>query len=371
MKILERSDCNCERQLELDIAKAICIIGMALVHCYELFPFNEVHNADITFVLTYVLNTIFGAPTFMICMGIGLVYSRKSTPNKIISRGLLLVAVSLTFNTVRFGIPYVITGMLSGDLNLPFFLSTIFYVDILTFAGLALILFGLLKKFGSPYYAILIIALVMSAIATFLTVDTGDNWILNLFVGNFLPVTKDPVTEYSTYFPLFNWFIFVVFGCGFGLILKKVKDKKLFYAVFSGISAIVMTVYLCICIPNKIGLCQEDITYTMFYKFYDAFIALIGTVMLFGLYHFASYILPGFIKRFFVFLSKGITKFYITHWLIYTFIYTIVVVFNENWEIPNALVGLAIGIAVFIVSTLVVLLINTIQERSALKKQAA
>lgn len=368
MKLFDRSDCNCGRQIEPDIAKAICIIGMVLVHCYEILPFNEIGNAGYIYVLVYFLNTIFGAPTFMICMGIGLVYSRKNTPDKIISRGFLLIAVSLIFNAIRFCMPYTITGMFSGDFTVPYLISLIFYVDILSFAGLALVLFGFLKKCKLPDYVIFIIALAMSAVGTFVTVDTGDNWILNMSVGVFLPVTKDPVIEYNAYFPLFNWFIFVAFGYGFGLILKKVKDKKRFYALFSGISAIVMIVYLCICIPNKIGLCQEDITYTMFYKIYDAFIAFLGTVMLFGLYHFASYILPDFIKRFFTFLSKGITKFYIIHWMIYMIIYTLVLMFAENWEIPNAFVGLAISIPVFIVSSLI---LNRIQKRSELKKQTA
>lgn len=368
MKIFDRSDCNCERQIELDMAKTFCIIGMVLVHCYGMLSYNQTGNSGLVFVLIYILNTIFGAPTFLICMGIGLVYSRKNTPEKILARGFRLLAVSLAFNTVRFGVPYILSYWVYNEFSFPFLFSCIFYVDVLTFAGLALILFGLLKKLKLPNYVFFVIALVMSVIATFVKVDTGDNWILNLFVGYFLPVTEDPVTGYSTYFPLFNWFLFVVLGYGFGLILKKVKDKKLFYAVFSGISTVVMIVYLCICIPDRIGLCTEEYTYTIFYKVYDVFIAFFGTVMLFGVYYFASIILPAFMKRLFEFFGKGLTAFYVIHWGAVMLVDSLITVFDEKWEIPNPLVGLTIGVSVFIVSTLILCLVNMIRKRSAERK---
>ena len=369
-KIFSKNDVNNDRQIEIDIAKAICIFGMAIVHIFEtgllLNPsFGE--GEFLSYLFVYILNTCFGASIFMVCMGLGLAYTKKSSPMQIIKRGFVMFLASFVFNFFRFTIVDILTEASAGEFNVPYLVSSVFFVDILTFAGLALMLFGLLKLFKTPYWLLLIIALSMSTLGTIFQAIPTNSWAATLFICPFLPVAKDPIIDYNAYFPLFNWFIFVVLGYGFGLLLKKVQNKGLFYAIVSGVCGLFAIIYLAICIPNKCGLCYPELANTMFIKIYDALICFVIAIAVFGLYYALSHVLPKVIKKFISFLSKGITGFYVIHWLTISALGIVALSIDETWQIPNVYVCLPIGIGVFVISCLILFAFNKIKEKIKLK----
>lgn len=69
---------NTERQLELDIAKALSIIFMVFVHCIIICEYLNYSLSDAyTIIVQYILGGPCAAPVFMFCMGVGIIYSKK------------------------------------------------------------------------------------------------------------------------------------------------------------------------------------------------------------------------------------------------------------------------------------------------------
>lgn len=362
-KIFSKDDVNNSRQIELDIAKAVCLFGMALVHCFETIPLGFDQSNPFVYILIFVLNTCFGASTFIICMGIGLAFTKNNAPIQIIKRGLIMLGLSFVFNFFRFTIIDILLYLVDGSVGIEFIISSVFFVDVLTFAGLALILFGLLKLIKVPYFGILGISLVMAVLGTIFNAIPTSSWITNMLVCPFLPVKEDPTIGYNAYFPLFNWFIFVTLGYGLGLVLKKVKEKGLFYGVFAGFSGLFTVIYLTVCIINKAGLCEPTQSAMMFLEVYDSLAAFLITVAVFGLYYLISHVLPNFLKSYVSFLSKGITKFYVIHWFMYDLVMILALLINPDWTIPNPFIAVLIGLGVYVVSVLILLLITKIKEK--------
>jgi uncharacterized membrane protein len=74
----------------------------------------------------------------------------------------------------------------------------------------------------------MLLALVMSVCGSQLhIIHTGNN-LLDSILGLFVGICG----EYcESYFPLLNWFIFIVFGYGLGYTLRRCKDLKRFFAM--------------------------------------------------------------------------------------------------------------------------------------------
>ncbi len=63
---------NTGRQPELDLLKALCVVGMIFVHV-----FLDLGDHVMPGVVDDYLTEFFGAATFMICMGIGMRYMHR------------------------------------------------------------------------------------------------------------------------------------------------------------------------------------------------------------------------------------------------------------------------------------------------------
>lgn len=213
---------NTGRQDELDIVKGLAIIFMIWCHVYR-----ELGADTTTFggmMVDSILGGPFAAPMFMICMGVGICYSRKSTPNQFFKRGGLLILAGYGLNVARFVIPQIIVSLITGSkVFTEELLSNFMQVDILQFAGVAFILIGLAKKLMFPRYTLLILAIIMS-VAGVLLKDKGTGFLLaDLILGLFWK------TQSNAYFTLFHWFIFPVAGMFLGEWLLRCKDKKKMY----------------------------------------------------------------------------------------------------------------------------------------------
>ena len=348
--MFSRNEINTGRQIEVDIAKAICIIGMVLVHAFEQLPFVEGSGGAGEFILMRIGNTIFGATLFMFCMGVGMAYTKKNNPNLIMLRGLTIFIIGLLLNFFR-----IVLGMLITNAVHPGFYSTNIIIiellqnDILYFAGLAMMLFGLLKKLKIPGWGILLISVVMSILGTIFKGYDFHNVYGNLIAGWFIG-TNYPGIQFDTtsFFPLLNWFILVAAGYCFAWILKRVEKKGRFYMVFSSISAVLIGLYIGLCIGPKVGFFQDDFRCTYHIATYDALISLCGAVFAFGLYYGLSHILPKIVLKGATTLSKYINTVYCIQWVVYgnlTTIYSVCApdLTFEAWKI--ALYGL--GVLVF------------------------
>ncbi|GEM_PF-1416371 len=228
---------------EIDYVKAFCILAMVIEHCYGTFyaSFCD-YSIDVAepaiFTILNLCNILIGPSAFMFCMGFTVSVGKEHHANACMTRGVSLFFMGLLLNYVR-GTFARNVFFFSQDADLLCRqMIDVLGGDILLFAGLGFMLLGLLKKIKLNAWGIFIAAILLSAIGTLLRyTDTGEpvsNGILGLFVG----------ANSESYFPLFNWFIFIAAGNLFSFYYVKIKDIKKFYAIALPVSAVLGAVYL-------------------------------------------------------------------------------------------------------------------------------
>ena len=219
--VFSKDEVNTGRQIELDIAKGFAILFMIWVHTAETFS----AGTDLGYeIVDNFLGGPFAAPVFMVCMGIGMRYGRKTAARDFAKRGVGLLMIGLILNVFRYVLPMLTVYALSGE---KLYLNTftfLFGVDILEFAGLAFLFFALAKKLKWKDSTLLIIAAVASVMGALLKWTATGNMYIDQFTG-YIWGNDDA----QTYFPFLNWIIFPVFGYLFAKVFRHLADKKTFY----------------------------------------------------------------------------------------------------------------------------------------------
>ena len=146
-KFFSGAEVNTHRQIEIDFVKSILITLMILTHCFEYLSTPAVQEGNWYYFVVTVVNNFLGggACAYMMCMGIGIAYSRKSIPEEFIKRGVLLFLAGYALNAARFGIPSFLF-FLAGRISFSDVASDLLATDIMQFAGLAMILFAGLRE---------------------------------------------------------------------------------------------------------------------------------------------------------------------------------------------------------------------------------
>ena len=311
-KVIENKLPNEGRQIGIDLAKCLAIIFMITIHCLMEF------DADTTTTFYKVVDIVFGsilaAPVFMTAMGVGLAYSKKNSPKQIIFRGINIFLLGFLLNFIRVIPDYIIAGV-ERDSSLLF--KTVFYEtfcgDILPFAGLALILFGLLKLAKFNEYHILLTGLVLSLIGTFIPLFITDNIILNILAGQFF-ITQY-VDDVTMAFPILSWFIFPCFGYWYGMQLKKANNPNYFHLIVGGIGSIIAIVGFILSSHFGFGFVGQPSDVTFYgLKCYDALFCLGAAFGLFGLCHFITKISPMKLNNCYSKMSDALNLIYMIHW---------------------------------------------------------
>ena len=208
---------NTGRQPELDLLKALCVVGMIFVHVFLDLGKNVMPT-----VIDDYLTEFFGAATFMICMGIGMRYMRRQSPGTYVVRGFGLLTIGQFLNILRNALFNLIAWWATGR---QFFIANAFLIlqaDILTFAGLSFMLMALFKRLKLSDGTILSISVGMSLLALILwhLVKMPENYMANQMIGFFI------ISDAESYFPLLCYFIFVAFGYFIGGYYPRIKDKR-------------------------------------------------------------------------------------------------------------------------------------------------
>jgi len=212
---------------ELDIIKALAIFLMVMTHIDEIF-FSYAWE-DKAFCppagVWQVLDswaTVLAPALFMFSMGVAINFSHRHESGQWIARGLKLI---LTWFLLKASYCLVaIRHMCAEDLTtVQYLVRTVFYSDILCFAGLFFVVVGLLRKLRVPKAAIALLALGLFAAGQFIELNTPIvfwNAITGLFVA----------TE-VTAFPFFHWMIHPLLGLAWGWMLCRAKDRDRFCLV--------------------------------------------------------------------------------------------------------------------------------------------
>ena len=305
------------RQYELDLLKALALVTMTICHAIiALGKHQGGYNADFPYWLgRVVIGDYFAvAHAFMFAMGVGITYSRKSTPSDLMRRGLRIYILGYILNFFRYGIYNLALMLFDSSAKLSKVIVTTLTPDILQFAGLALIFTGLLKQFKLNELHIFIVGSALSALGTIIPfIDTG-NFALNYIIGHFINTTTD-----TSYFSLFHWYFFVSCGLLFGAVIRRVEDLERFYRrtmiIFGSIAAVYLAAsfvfgefflsrwrtYEAASLPEAVGLLSIDL-------------------FLLTVFHYILKKVDISKLSFCVEMSKNVNEYYMLHWIILGFI---------------------------------------------------
>ncbi|MCR5683190.1 MAG: heparan-alpha-glucosaminide N-acetyltransferase domain-containing protein [Clostridiales bacterium] len=238
---LKKEEINTSRLYHLDLLKALAAASMILCHCVIMLGVH--HNGYENDFLYWFGDIVLGdyiavAHAFMFAMGVGFVFTKANAPGDYVKRGAKTFLLGYMLNFFRYGIYALIEGVISGEFE-PQTLEALFGPDILQFAGLAMILTGVLKRLGLNEAHIFLLSLVMSAAGSFLVlIDTG-SYVGNLLLGHVITTTED-----TSRFALLNWYVFAASGMLFGAAVRRTENTDLFYKRLLVISGVVSAVYL-------------------------------------------------------------------------------------------------------------------------------
>ncbi len=342
---------NTGRQYEIDLARAVVIFFLAPIHVAIACSTYEALGSGIPYILDTVIGGPFSAPMYMFAMGLGMFYTRKSSPKDYFLRGARLLALGYVLNIFRSIIPYLIGYKITG--NAEKYLEPLLFEmlgnDILVFAGISMMLMAGLFAIHTNRSVLLILALASSALGTLLKGINVGNDLGNIFLG-YLIGTENARGETMSYFPLLNWIIFPLAGYLFASILVRVRDKKTFYLWLSLPCALFTIVYFILGIRSRTGM--FGVSESCFYHlaFSDAIASLILTLALIGLYYFLSLILPQWFLRLAGTVSRNITEVYFIHWIFVSVITDLLLYIVRGSQILTSSQILLLGTAISIAS---------------------
>lgn len=368
-QIFDTNEVNTGRQMEIDIARAILVFCLALIHttlqCVTIPQLEDV--TSIAFVMDSIIGGPMGAPLFMFIMGIGVAYSKNNTSTKNIQRGFHLLILAFVLNICRAGIPYTITYLITKDYD--FYIKNlwthIFSLDILAFAGPAFILIGILQHFKLDEKKMIIISIVMSLISNFFNGIDFHNPVLNVLLGFFIGTENGDVVIYTD-FPLLNWFAFPILGLLFGKQLKHMKDKKKFYTLVSPVLFVFSVIFIIIENVFYFGMFSEGDNCFYHMRTYDIFVSIALNIGLFGFYYAISGILPEKFKNLCNLISRNINRVYCIHWVIVNVTINCILRNILGTTIIPAYVYLPIGT---IISIVAIFLAHMVENRAIKKKE--
>jgi uncharacterized membrane protein len=215
------------------------MVFVVVVHVLEQLSSQTVKDSLFGGVIN--MGTSMGAATmFMFLMGVGLSLSRSTTFFVGIRRGVQLFLLAFLLNLLRGTIP-TLAGLAMHQYTLedlkpysPLYVTL--EIDILHFAGLALIILAIIRRISAKWFFGLGAAVAVLLLCPLMYGRTAASPVLS-YLTNFIWRTK----EYG-HFPIFPWLAYPLFGMVFGHFLKNAKNRQVFFIRSAAIGSLVCLV---------------------------------------------------------------------------------------------------------------------------------
>lgn len=349
---------NSGRQLELDLAKTVVIVNLAVIHTVIECSTDQVLAHGFPYFYDSIIGGPLAAPMFLFAMGIGFVYTKRQTAKDFLIRGLKLGLVAFCLNLLRFFLPFVTGFLITGDREQ--YLQPLFYRvfgnDVLQFATICLLFMALIKKLKIPDFLLVLMALVMRLAGDFLlNVDTGSQ-ILNVILGHFVGIEDAPEMVFSD-FPFLLWFMVPVSGYIFAKKLITCTDKRKFYLVCSLPCLIFAVFWFAKGISNTTGMFDEGQNAYYHMKTPDMISAICAAIAVLGIYFWLVKIFPQKLMNGVVKISSAITYVYCIQWIIVMWATDFLLFVLRGSQLLPEKYSILLGYAISIVSvTLAILL---------------
>jgi uncharacterized membrane protein len=220
-----------DRVLAIDLARGLAVLFMVWIHVLITFSTPQVMHSPFGTIIEF-LGGPPAAPVFMALMGVSFYYSRHTDFRAGVLRGVRIIALGYVLNFLRGVLPIVLVGKLSPAAyaaippDVADCVEAFLELDILQFAGLALIVMAVIRQIRVNKYLLLAAAVAIAVVAPLLWgIGTGVpvlDRLLDLLWGD----KPSPVPAVGNFvsFPFFPWFAFVLAGMVFGDTLTKSDD---------------------------------------------------------------------------------------------------------------------------------------------------
>ena len=363
-KIFLNEPRNTSRQWELDLARTVIIFCLGIVHVIIESTTDEGLCSGIPYLFDTIIGGPFGAPMFMFVMGVGMCFTIKNSPKDFFVKGAIRFAFGYVLNICRFLIPYSIGYWITGDYAtyVEPLLYKVLCNDILTFAGLSMMIMALFMKLKLSKPVMMIVAAVMCGFGTLLNGVDVQSPLGNIFLGYFIG-TEDAAGMVLSYFPVLNWMIFPVFGYVFGSVLKYVKDKKLFYLTFSLPAAIIAVVYFIVGINLERGMFGEGQNCYYHMIFSDVMASICLTLGTIGAYYFITLKLPEKVLSIIKTISRNITSTYCIHWVLVSVVVNVGIYAARGTTLMAPWQSVAVGTAISVTAMVIAHLYTKVKGR--------
>ena len=331
------------RRIEADGAKCLAILFMAIIHCMETF------EVDLSNGMGWLFNIISGgllaAPVFMFCMGMGFAYSRRTSQKYLVTRGLKIFFLGYLLNFLREAAPLMYCRLVGDTEAATAALTAFAEVDIMQFAGLSMILTGLLQKTKNPPVYAVAVGICLSMVQTFLPCYESES----LFPGALIALlfhTEIPYAEMA--FPLFGWFLFPAVGYFFGTMQKKAEHPVRFLLKTGICCGVCGTVYFVLGKRIGFGMISDS---ALFYKMplpdgvANACLVPALLLLMYGLLYAAP--LP--VKQTVTRISRQVNTIYFIHWIVIEWFVHLVLQY---------ILGLSVGLGLSVLIGIFVLLVT-------------
>jgi len=180
---------------DFDLARGIAIVFMILQHSFWVFGKYPTSNLFDSIIIEIAISLGgFSAPVFMILMGLFFGFKKENSVKYGLLRGIKLICLGYVLNIFRFVLPFSIgTELMLIDYPVLFegFSSPIweiFFLDILQFAGLALIILTLIEKYcrENELYSFIIamLAIFLALFSSFFITNSPLDFFLEYFWSN-------------------------------------------------------------------------------------------------------------------------------------------------------------------------------------------
>lgn len=348
---------NTGRQLEIDLLKAFSIITMIICHVFDIMTTTGEGDDLLKHIIYFFGNLSSGL--FIICMGIGIVYTTHDSPPAFAKRGIKLLLQGYLLNFFKNFLPLLfLTGFNPLEIDQEDRFST-FSTEILTLAGLVFLLTALLKKLKCKPWIYCAVALTFQVIATVFNGAFDNSPIAVRYILGLFFYTGSPIVSG---YPLFVFYIYVCFGMLFGKSLQYTENKRKFYLKWAVCGAAVFVVSSVIYKLVKFNLSDYYLTETYHANILPAAIWFIGLSVIWAAVSYpASLIINAKTRNAVMFLSRNITNIYVIHWFCIIFVMLTLYVIAGGPLPPIA--GLPLSAAICLITIALSKLWNTVKTK--------
>lgn len=319
-----------ERFIALDVMKTLAIFLMVLGHVVIMYGSPAAIASDLTRWLAFTTEGI-GAPAFIFAMGASIMLSSHKSPMRILQRGVLLFVVGYILNLLKFYPTIALFGVFPQELfvetgrsnDVGGLVSFILIADILQFAAIAYVICAFLQPWVSrfrPLGVLLAIPFLLLAPMLYERDASASNYLLQLIYGK----------NYQVYFPLFPWLGFALMGMSVGSWIGTGGGKKktlLIGLPIAGIILIAGGVFLIL--RNAEQYFGSD----YYHRGIGALLMYSGQLLLLlPLYHLLDRIFPIWMRTFFVYCSRNVTRIYIVQWVLIYWCWAFIPYGSQPWS---------------------------------------